>query len=260
MYYNYSTHVNAKYHKTGLRMNEFRKLLVDISTEGDNEQFNRLIHLVKGQEEEEGQIHIPAGVLERYSSTMDIFNHMVQMDFISPNKMDNLKDIITTIFKHSPSKSKVEGYLKDYEGRISGNVRNSTEAVGISSTVRPHLFSQPATSQSEEFGISGISSFRTDKQGRVPKRFEDAFKYAAGKIGEDWNVFARLANVDQSTVRSIQNYHPQDVYLQALSIFTHWYAIQANPSLTIFRKTLRNIPRNDIADALRTNEKQKNDV
>lgn len=186
--------------------------------------------------------------LESCEDMMDIFEKMMNRLIISSEK-DSLHVfrnlIIDDIFRGDREVIKL---FDDYENYP----QYEEPCVTIDESI-----SRMDCSLSSEHNFTSLERLgrkpgdNTERQSAKNDRFERAFKYASQHLGHDWEIFARLMGLGQSEIISIKELHKGKTEEQCYETFSAWYSRQTFASMTEFRKVLRAIPRNDIADELK---------
>lgn len=218
----------------------FLRLLANIARYAKSEHVKTMKFIMKDK--------ITKRELESCEDMMDIFEKMMNRVFISPEK-ENL----------SALKELIMGEIFHGDGEVK---RMFDEYENIPPVVEPRVDEVDNTNRTDDCSSqhSGFTSLedlghadnqRVQKASTVSPRFTDAFTYASKHMGYDWKVFARLVGLGQSEIISIQEAHKGNAEQQSFETFCMWYKRQNFASMTEFRKVLRDIPRNDIADAIK---------
>lgn len=200
--------------------------------------------------------------LEKCEDMMDIFTRLKQKALLTPDRLEYLKDLVFKTW--GDNIQDISNIFDEYEGRRLANQRvqlqtehssrSSSDPTTLVSRYSPTMRSSTKHSMlSASTQASYASSLRSrgDHTLRVtlPPRFQQVFEHTASRLGADWQVLARVMDIAEARISDIDA--ESKAYDKSMLVLMDWYSKQNKPSVTTFRRLLKAIPRNDIADDIK---------
>lgn len=171
--------------------------------------------------------------MEQCNDMRDLFDKLITKGLISADNIEILKYMAVNVFNDCDIDNLVKKYEKGERDESPKSFDREPSASIKSGKSSPHgRKSQNAVSHVE-----------------CPPKFKKIFDHTAKYLGEDWKIFARLSGMLDHDIENV-SVRAQGHYEQSLKVMYIWYKNQETPSTKEFKRLLRSIPRNDIADDL----------
>ncbi|XP_067941466.1 FAS-associated death domain protein-like [Watersipora subatra] len=175
--------------------------------------------------------------MEQCSDMRDIFDKLLTKEHIAPDNTELLKHVATQVFGDRDVDKMIEMYERGEQDIIEPSW---PESKGSRTSKASSTVNKKALNSTDTTGVS-----------RIPSKFNKIFEHTAKHIGDDWKSLARFMGLLENDIDNITR-EIEGNFEQSQKAMHMWWNQQEKASSKQFKRLLRRIPRNDIADDLET--------
>lgn len=228
----------------------FRRLLNKVSTHADASHIKTAKFMLGGT--------ISRKQLEQCVDMKDIFERLMMKELIAPDNVGKLRQLLKDTFDNVEIMNMLEEYERSADctpavsrlPRAGTQETKSNDLVSRSQSSTEFRHTNPSSNKwSKSNASSRPSALVTGDESAVYRKLQPHFDYAAKHLGKEWKILARLMNLTEDDIRHVEE-HCGGYDAQSQVVMKMWLTREENCSAREFRRLLRRIPRNDIADEL----------